>query len=69
VKKYYSSPILVNVMMQALHSIETSVLRKSTRRYIPEDGIIDTKAVKERCDFFVMNSSEEYIHYTWMYIR
>jgi hypothetical protein len=35
-----SSPILVTLMMPALCSYDTSVLRKAIRRNIPEDDIL-----------------------------
>jgi hypothetical protein len=35
-----SLSILVIPMMEAIHSSETSVLRRDTRRYISEDGVL-----------------------------
>jgi hypothetical protein len=40
-----SSPILVTLMMEAMHSSETSVLTRVTRPNIPEDGIIHVEYV------------------------
>jgi hypothetical protein len=34
-----SSPILVTLMLEMIHSSETSVLTRATRRHIPDDGI------------------------------
>jgi hypothetical protein len=38
-----SSPILVTLMMESIHSPETSVFTRATRRNMPEDGIVQNK--------------------------
>jgi hypothetical protein len=35
-----SSPILVTLMVEAIHSSETSVLTRVRRRNVPEDGTV-----------------------------
>jgi hypothetical protein len=37
-----SSLILSTLEMEGVHSSETSVLTRATRRHFPEDGILDT---------------------------
>jgi hypothetical protein len=40
------SPILVTLMMEAMHSFETSLHTKATQRNIAEDGILHN----QRCE-------------------
>jgi hypothetical protein len=47
-----SSPILVILMMEAILSSGTSVLTRSTRHHIPEDGILQNKGYRQFMCYF-----------------
>jgi hypothetical protein len=47
-----SLPILVTLMMEGIHSSETSVLTRATLRHIPEDGISHSHRC-ENLKFFI----------------
>jgi hypothetical protein len=47
-----SSPILVTLMMKALHTSETSALSRATRRNILEDGILHSRR-RENLQFYI----------------
>jgi hypothetical protein len=50
-----SSPILVTLMRQALNSFETSVLRRTTRRNIPEDVILHNHRRENLISYDIQN--------------
>jgi hypothetical protein len=42
-----TSPILVTLMMEAIHSAETSVLIRATGSHIPKDGILHSHLLED----------------------
>jgi hypothetical protein len=49
-----SSHIVVTLIMEALHFSETSVLKRATRRNIPECGILRNHPVSEKFSCFLI---------------
>jgi hypothetical protein len=53
-----SSPILFTLIMEAIRSSEMSVLTRTTRRHIPEDGFLHSHS-RENLEFYVISSELE----------
>jgi hypothetical protein len=56
-----SSQSLVNLMMEAMPSTETSVLTGAARRNIPEDGVIHS-LLRENFNSYVRNCSHQRVN-------
>jgi hypothetical protein len=50
-----SSLILVTLMMEAIRSFETSVLTRTTRFNIPEDGILHSHSRENKKNLIYLN--------------
>jgi hypothetical protein len=59
-----SSPILVNLTMEALVFSETPVLKRATRCNVPEDGILYYQVVRSHSvgQYWIFVSSKEVHH-------
>jgi hypothetical protein len=53
-----SLPILVTLMMEAIRSYKTTVLKRATRHNIPEDDILHSHRCKNLISYISTNSSK-----------